>query len=98
MQTLGLNRGLRRSVSKHKDIKRFYAELNKRISVETNMEIGIGETLEQYQQRMIEYVKNLQAVNMKEVYEKDRQITEIKTELHNFKREHSLEEIVLLQP
>ena len=54
------------------------------------MEIVPGETLEQYQARMIDYVKNLQAINMREVYEKDRQITE-------FKRGHSFDEKVQMQ-
>lgn len=97
MKPLGLDRGLRRSVASHKDIRRFYTDLDKRISVEKNMEIVPGETLEQYQTRMIDYVKNLQAINMREVYEKDRQITELKTEIKEFKREHSFDEKVQMQ-
>ena len=55
MQSFGLKRGLKGSQARHKDIKRFYAELNQAIS--RVPEQLPGESFEKYMERSIDQLK-----------------------------------------
>ena len=55
MQSFGLKRGLKGSQARHKDIKRFYAELNQAIN--RVPEQLPGESFEKYMERSIDQLK-----------------------------------------
>lgn len=73
-----LDRGLKNSRATHQDIKRFYAELNNRLDVKPP-EINKGESVEEYKKRCDEFVKDLQASQLREVKKLEREIAVQKT-------------------
>ncbi len=58
MKEFGLERGLEYSVSKHQDLKRFYATLNESVSTKAP-EIIKGESIEQYKERADKHASDL---------------------------------------
>lgn len=77
MEEFGLQRGLEGSSASHKDIRKFYADLNRAMDVPKAKE---NETGEQFRERMLDSIQELQAAAMRERYEGEtlqkRKITE----------------------
>lgn len=71
MERFGLERGLKNSQAKHKDIKRFYAELNREIN--RIPEKIPGETEEEYLKRGVDYLKTLYASSYRDLQENGRE-------------------------
>lgn len=69
VEDLGLERGLIGSSARHKDIRRFYAELNNALKVP---EPEKNETAEQFRQRVLDNLKDLQAAAMRRIAETER--------------------------
>lgn len=84
MEPLGLRRGLRNSIAKHTDIKKFYARLNKELEKELP-DIQHGESVEDYRYRAtIEYeVANVR--HFKDRLAWERQMVEAKTQTNNIR-------------
>lgn len=75
MKSFGLKRGLQGSQAKHKDIKKFYAELNQ--AMEERLQQRSGESIEDYMNRSIEHIKTMHAASLREIKEAERE------QLHN---------------
>lgn len=71
MKGFGLKRGLQGSQAKHKDIKKFYAELNQ--AMEERLPQRPGESIESYMERSIEHIKTMHAASLREIKEAERQ-------------------------
>lgn len=84
MKPLGLERGLRNSLAKHTDIRKFYAALNKELEKELP-DIQHGESVEDYRYRAtIEYeVANVR--HFKDRLAWERQMVEAKTQTNNIR-------------
>lgn len=85
MEKHGLKRGIENSKANHKDIKKFYSELNNAIYGIAPPTLEKGETMEQYQQRVAETFKKQQAAHLREKKEWEREkveISEYKDEKH----------------
>lgn len=90
----GLKRGLKNSVAKHQDIKKYYAQLNQAIEKEgpeVGKVNGRMETAEEYKKRSDEVIKNLNLQILAEQKKAERAIAEQQTlnmnEKLNFYRE-----------
>lgn len=76
MEEFGLERGLRGSKAKHKDIRKFYAELNR--SIESIPEPKRGESAYEYKRRVLENLETSYAAALRNIEkEKRRQIEDI---------------------
>lgn len=71
MEPYGLQRGVKKSSARHEDISKFYSRLNEKMEVP---EIIPGETAIEFRNRMISFVQNERANNMREVMELDRSL------------------------
>lgn len=89
MEVHGLKRGLQNSCATHKDIKRYYAELNAEVQKELPKPLE-NESLEDYSKRVNEFYKTTNAVHLREVNKLKREIDEIKTH----QKQRSMEEII----
>ena len=72
VEDLGLERGIAGSSAKHKDIRKFYADLNN--TIENVPEVLEGETAEQYRQRTFELQQAQLAAMLKKKYDMDQKI------------------------
>lgn len=78
MEEFGLERGLKGSKAKHKDIRKFYAELNR--SIESVPEPEQGESAYEYKKRVLENLETTYAAALRNIEkEKRRQIEDITT-------------------
>lgn len=78
MEEFGLERGLRGSKAKHKDIRKFYAELNR--SIESVPEPKRGENAYEYKMRVLENLETTYAAALRNIEkEKRKQIEDITT-------------------
>ena len=82
MEPLGLKRGLRNSIAKHTDIKKFYARLNKELEKELP-DIEYGESIEDYRYRANIQYETANVQHYKEKLALERQIAEVKTHARN---------------
>lgn len=89
MEPHGLKRGLQNSCASHKDIKRYYAELNAEVQKELPKPLE-NETIEEYEKRANEFYKTTNAVHLREVNKLKREIDEIKTH----QKQRSMDEIL----
>lgn len=80
MEVFGLERGLEHSHAKHKDIKKYYAELNKAMDVPSPYE---GETAREYKDRIIEELRTARAATKRKCDEEERKHTERLTKLYS---------------
>lgn len=81
MKSHGLERGLKGSVAKHKDIRKMYAKLDNAISYSQAMQKQPHETIEEFQERIVEEAKTREAVHLNDIEKKNREIIELKTKL-----------------
>lgn len=84
MEELGLERGLKGSQAKHKDIKKYYAELNQALKLP---EIKPGESAIDYMQRYQESLQTLSAAEKRKRDQEYRKHTERMTKEYNSHRE-----------
>ena len=78
MEEFGLERGLKGSKAKHKDIRKFYAELNR--SIESVPDPEQGESAYEYKKRVLENLETTYAAALRNIEkEKRRQIEDITT-------------------
>lgn len=88
MEEFGLERGLRGSKAKHKDIKKFYADLNH--CIETVPNPNLDETAMEYQKRVLENLKEMRASFYREQEEyKRNELRKLETEKIRMKEEIS---------
>lgn len=86
MKDLGLQRGLEGSTAKHKDIRKFYAELNQ--SLKDIPEPLRDETAIDYLNRTKEEIMQARAAQFREILEKQRKsIRKINTDFNTFKKQ-----------
>ncbi len=79
----GLERGVTGSKAKHKDIARFYTELNNAVYGIDPPVMKKGETIDEYQKRVAETMKNVRAASLREIKERDTTISQIRAEYKN---------------
>lgn len=93
MEKFGLERGLNKSTARHKDIRKFYAEVNNVLKKELPP-IKKGESLEEYRKRANEVYQEANIQHYKEKQILDRKIVERNTidlqEQIDFRREKSV--------
>ena len=91
MQRHGLNRGLKRSVAKHKDIARFYTELNQNLCTDDVPVLQEGESIEDYNHRIKTFFEDYSLGKMKEKYKLEDEVVRQKT--LNRQKEDELEKL-----
>ena len=87
----GLNRGLKRSVAKHKDIARFYTELNQNLCTEDLPLMQEGEDIEAYNERIKTFFEDYSLGRMRKEYKLEEEITRQKT--LNLQKEEDLKKV-----
>lgn len=75
MQKHGLERGIEGSIADHREIKKFYAELQNAMNIPIP-EYTKEDTLETYREKIEDFIKTLQAAHLKEINNKKREIIE----------------------
>lgn len=85
MEEFGLERGLRGSTAKHKDIRKFYADLNQ--AMESVPEPHPSESAYEYKMRVFENLRTLHASFLRESKERERELIEIATRNLNRQKE-----------
>lgn len=87
MKNHKLERGLKGSIAKHSDIKRYYASLNATINKELPT-IEAGESAFEYRERANEYYRDVELKHLNQKYEMERKINQAitysKQERHEF--------------
>lgn len=78
MEQFGLERGLKKSVAKHEDIKKFYTELNSTIYAK-NPSPEKEESIEEFSTRVNKFIEDLRVQHLQEKKKMERQIVEAKT-------------------
>ena len=79
MKKHGLTRGITGSKASHEDIKRFYTKLNDAVFGVKLPSRQPGDTDRSYLDKVIDAWRTERAAHLRELYEKDREITELKS-------------------
>ena len=74
VEDLGLERGLKGSSASHKDLRKLYAETNR--DMDNIPKVKEGETAEQYRQRVWEVLQEQRAMDIMDLYKKNRGLRE----------------------
>lgn len=92
---LGLERGVKGSSARHKDIKKYYAELNK--AIEDVPEVLDGETAEEYRIRTFETIQEQLAASYREKNEYDAKLRASRDKYFNEQKDKHAEELIAIQ-
>ncbi len=96
MEAHGLQRGLKGSVAKHEKIVKFYTELNQNLRTEDMPIMEEGESKEDYEGRLRDYVENVKAGYLRKIKKRDRRIEEEMTKGSNATKEYQAERKILM--
>lgn len=87
MKQFGLERGLRGTKAKHKDIARMYAKIDQNLqSVEQSLAIQPNESIEEYHDRVVDYMQTRTVAMQRQIDDKDRTILEARHESREWKK------------
>ncbi|MDD6072214.1 MAG: MobV family relaxase [Clostridiales bacterium] len=100
METVGLERGQKGSIAKHKKIRHMYAELNK--ALDDIPELKEGESAASYKERLLEDIQNIRDSNSLEynerIQEAAKRITqEYNAQLEMYQKKLKVIELLLMQ-
>ena len=89
MKQFGLKRGLEGTKAKHKDIARMYAKIDQNLnSVEEELQLKNHESISEYHDRVVEYMKTRSVAQQRQLDDKDRKILEARHEMNEWKKRY----------